>query len=439
MRKIAVLLTLCLTISLCGCSSGAGQSSNGVSNKDVSDIMSDKADTQQDTQQSGDDILNSDSQNQTNTESAETSQDNVIHTEVNMNDITGEKQNQNNGTEITSNQLLSQICEIRVIDCGQADSILIHSGEYDILVDAGEKRDANAIINVLDNKGIKDIDLLVATHPHADHIGGMETIVEKYDIKNILMSPTGHTSSLYENLLLAIDSKGYTINAANVGDEYRYGDIILTVIGPFTSYDDLNNNSVVMTMSFGDTDVLLTGDAEMQAEKDYVQYVKDIDILKVGHHGSDTSTSDNLLDVANPEVALISCGVNNKFGHPCQETLDKLNDRGIEIFRTDTSGDLIVRTDGINYTIETKEDNQSFSSEEQSGSESKQEINDGNTIGDREDTEPENTETMVYVSKSGKKYHSTENCSRLYTSKQINSITEQEAIQKGLLKCTNCW
>lgn len=242
-------------------------------------------------------------------------------------------------------------CDIIFIDCGQADSILFHGNEFSVLIDAGEKRDAKEIIEVLDEYNIEHIDLLVGTHPHADHIGGMKTIIENYSIGEILMSPTGHTSKLYENLLLAIQDKGMTIQTSNVGDVYKFGDLELEVICPKEKSKNLNDNSVVLLAKFGDTDVLLTGDAEVGEEVDYLPLVRDIEILKVGHHGSDTATTDELLNSCKPEEAVISVGTDNKYNHPYQSTLDKLSKRGINIYRTDLDGTILIKTDGKDYEI----------------------------------------------------------------------------------------
>lgn len=373
------------------------------------------------------DIMNSGKTNESSNSLLGENSNNPENKEVNLHD------SEDNTTEkIDTDEILSQICEFRIIDCGQADSILIHSKSFNVLIDAGEEKEAKAIKKVLDNQGVKKIDILIATNPHSDHIGGMKEIIENYEIDKIIMSPSGHTSQTYEELLLVIESKGMTITKANPGDKYNLDDLKIEVIGPCSDYDDLNDDSVVILASYGDIDVLLTGDAGLQAEKDYVEYLEDIEILKVGHHGSDTSTSDNLLDITTPEVAAISCGQNNKYGHPNQETLDKLVNRNVQVYRTDESGDIIVRTNGIEYSVETENGVDNYEKID------KPEINNSQDKVENTDKTGNNKET-VYVSKTGKKYHSTDQCSRLYTSKEINEMTEQEAINKGIEKCSKCW
>ncbi len=381
---------------------------------------------------------------------------------TNLNDNSNENTDDTETKTILSE--VSEICEFRVIDCGQADSILIHLKDYNVLVDAGEEKDAAAIRKVLDNLGIKKIDILIGTHPHADHIGGMQSIVENYDIEKIIMSPQIHTSKTYENLLEAIDKKSYTVTLPNIEKVYELGKLKLKIIGPCKDYEELNDDSVVAIATFGDIDMLLTGDAEFQAEKDYVDYLDDsIEILKVGHHGSDTSTSDNLLNIIKPEVGLISCGEGNSYGHPKGETLQKLVNNNIKVYRTDLIGDIIIKTDGINYTVEDKNgtdltnnpnpgnpgdlvnsDNSDNSDKsEDSNNDNKVDkelISDNQSNTDKsEDNIDDNSESKVYITKSGKKYHSSESCVSLYVAREIYEVTEEYAIGKGAEKCSKCW
>ena len=250
-------------------------------------------------------------------------------------------------------------CKIIMIDCGQADSILLTSDYFNVLVDVGESRDAADIRETLDSLGINKLDMVIATHPHADHIGGMQTIVENYNIDKLIMSPVGHTSKTYEKLVASIAEQNISVEKAEVNKVYNIGDLKLTIIGPCDTYnEDLNNNSVVAIASYGEIDILLTGDAEVLAEKDYTKNLGDynnkIEILKSGHHGSDTSSSDNLLDNINASVALISCGVGNKYGHPKAETLNKYTERGMEVYRTDIHGDITITTNGTNFVVEAE-------------------------------------------------------------------------------------
>ena len=334
---------------------------------------------------------------------------------------------QDNGTTVTLPAIVdaTKAIDVVVIDCGQADSIIIDAGSQVALIDAGEEKDAAEIIEALDARGITTIDLLVATHAHSDHIGGMQTIVEKYDIKNILMSPTGHTSKTYENLLLAIQGKGLMVDKANPGDVYSIGEMKLEVIAPVEYYDDLNNSSVVIIGTYGDVDFLFTGDAEQEAEADFIGNVRDVEILKSGHHGSDTSSSDLLINTATPEIALISCGEGNKYGHPKQSTLDKYENAGMTTYRTDIHGTITVTTDGVTYEISTY-------SGEYSG------VFDG--INNDGATNPNvETTTIVYITDNGTKFHQHESCVSLKKSTSVSSVPIETAMAQGKDKCSKCW
>lgn len=445
-RLNIIMLVLMLLISLTACSKSENQVNNTNSEGlTAEEILGINQSQDENNTNNTDNTEEQDLSTITGTEDINTSDDNQ-NTDLNQN-INSDNQNkeldQNNDNKLNSDNILSSLYEIRVIDCGQADSILIHSSDTNILVDAGEETNAAAIRKVLDNKGVKKIDLLVATHPHADHIGGMKAIVDNYDIDKVIMSPQIHTTKTYEELLVSIDSKDKSITIAEPGKSYNIGDIKFDVIGPCKDYDDdLNNNSVVAVASYGDIDILLTGDAELQAEKDYTKYLinRDIEILKVGHHGSDTSTSENLLEIVKPEIAVISCGEGNKYGHPKQETLDKLYKFGVNVYRTDLTGDIIIRTDGNSYTVEDEDGNE-LSISDIDNSKIEENNNNNDTSKDNNNTNNQNSwsSNIVYTSKSGKKYHSTENCVALYVSREKKSMTEQEAISNGLTRCSKCW
>ena len=308
-------------------------------------------------------------------------------------------------------------CDIVFIDCGQADSILIDSPDGAVLVDAGESSKATEIIEVLEDRSIDTIDILIGTHAHADHIGGMKTIVENYNIDTIIMSPTGHSSKTYEKLLLAIKDKEKYIDIAEVGNVYELGSLKIEIVGPVKDYEDLNDSSVQVIASYGYTDILLTGDAELEAEMASIPYIRDVDIMKAGHHGSSTSNCASLMNVADPEVFIISCGKDNDYGHPHVETKDMLEDRQIPYFRTDEDGTVTVSTDGITYTISTEN---------------------GGVVNEYTTTENSDSDNIVYVTESGTKYHSSKDCSSLANSKSILNIKLTEAIIKGYERCSKC-
>lgn len=325
-----------------------------------------------------------------------------------------------------------ETCEIVMIDCGQADSILIMAPEGNVLIDAGEDKDAHDIMETLSKYDIHSIDIMIGTHAHADHIGGMQTIVENYDIEKIILSPTPHTSKTFENLINAIEVKGCDTEKAKPGTTHNLGDLEIEIIAPVEDYEELNASSVVAIVSYGEADFLFTGDAEKDAEEDFINNVRDVEVLKAGHHGSSTSSSELLLDKAQPEIVIISCGEGNSYGHPHKEALDRFQDYGMQIYRTDELGDIVLKTDGFNIEV-TSENGEKveFGTSDNSTVE-----NETNTS----DINVENTDDVtVYVTKSGTKFHQSESCVSLKNSTSVGALPMGEAIGQGYERCSKCF
>jgi competence protein ComEC len=249
--------------------------------------------------------------------------------------------------------------KVHFIDVGQADSILVQtpSGKT-MLIDAGNNADGNAVVSYIKSQGIKKIDVLVGTHPHEDHIGGMDTVVNSFDIGKIYMPRATTTTKTYEDVLTAISRKGLKITAAKGGQTIDVDPAIKAdVLAPNSStYDDLNNFSVVLKLTYKNTSFLLAGDAEDISEQEMVNkgYNLKADVLKVGHHGSDSSTTPAFLKAVSPKYAVISVGRGNDYGHPAPATLTKLASAGIEIYRTDEAGTIIATSDGNTIRLDKK-------------------------------------------------------------------------------------
>lgn len=240
--------------------------------------------------------------------------------------------------------------EFYVLDIGQGDAILIRTPQhYNILIDGGP-----------DNKVVyklgeylpfydRDIDLMVLTHPDGDHLIGLIEVLRRYKVKAVLLTGILDNSPPYLIWLELIKNKSIPVLIAGEIQNINLGlDLDLEIIYPFTSVHgqklkDRNDSSIVAKLNYGQTSILLTGDASIKIEKELLAENVDVlaDILKAGHHGSKTSSGYNFLKEVNPQIAIISCGLNNKFGHPHQEVIENLNNLGIEIFRTDLDGDFI--------------------------------------------------------------------------------------------------
>lgn len=261
--------------------------------------------------------------------------------------VTGTKQeNQSNNADVDS-------IKVNYLDVGQGDSIFIElpNGKT-MLIDASTKDYGEGIVEYIKDSGYDKLDYLVATHPHADHIGGMEEVVKSLDIGEIYMPKATTTTKTYKNLLLAIKDKGLSINTAKAGENIFSDDNLqINILAPNSDkYESLNNYSAVVKITYKNRKFLFMGDAEKLSEKEITADVS-ADILKVGHHGSSSSTSEEFLKKVNPSAAVISCGVDNSYGHPHSETLNILERFNIQIFRTDTMGTIIAESDGNSLDI----------------------------------------------------------------------------------------
>ncbi|MBQ8409657.1 MAG: MBL fold metallo-hydrolase [Clostridia bacterium] len=241
------------------------------------------------------------------------------------------------------------------IDVGQGDAILITTPDGNMLVDTSVKSARDQLVAYLDSVGVTELEYLVLTHPDADHIGNADYIIENYDIKNILLPDQAATSKTYERMLTAMENSSANVICPEPGYVFSLGALQNTVIAPNKDYNDANEMSIVFKAVYGETSVMMTGDAEIKSEEDIVKLwsAADLkcDILKVGHHGSTTSTTQEFLDAVDPDIAVISCGEGNTYGHPHDETLDKLAAKGVTVYRTDTQGTIIFKTDGETFTL----------------------------------------------------------------------------------------
>lgn len=246
--------------------------------------------------------------------------------------------------------------QVYFINVGQADSILVIDGQDDMLIDAGTNDEAKNVVSFLQNKGVTHLDYVVGTHPHEDHIGGMDLVIKDFDIENVLMPNVQTNTQTFEDVLDAISAKGLKITAPSQGDKFQLGEATVTTLNCLApDADDLNDSSIVLRLDFGTISILFTGDASESAEKAILASGINVncDVLKVGHHGSSTATSQAFLDAVSPEYAVISCGVNNEYGHPDAETLNKLAAANVQLFRTDEQGTVEMTSDGTNITWST--------------------------------------------------------------------------------------
>lgn len=239
--------------------------------------------------------------------------------------------------------------------------MLIQCGGKNILIDAGENDKGTVVNAYLDKLGIETLDLVIGTHPHSDHIGGLDVVLDAHPVERVIlpvlpesMTPTTRT---YEDLLKSIQTQGLKITAAKPGKSYSFGTGTLEILGPVKdSYEDLNDFSVVCRFTFGEWSFLFTGDMETDAEADLLDAGTDVSarVLKLGHHGSSTSTSQAFLDAVDPEVCVMEVGEGNSYNHPHRETVQKMDEGGYAVYRTDQNGSIVFVTDGEACSVRTE-------------------------------------------------------------------------------------
>lgn len=246
--------------------------------------------------------------------------------------------------------------KVYYIDVGQADSILITLGNSSMLIDAGNNDDGKAVVDFIAAKGISKLDIVVGTHPHEDHIGGLDDVINAFDIGEIIMPKVSHTTKTYKDVLTAIKNKNHTVTAAKAGQTYALGSANIQVISPVKDkYENLNQYSAVMRLTYQNTSFLFTGDMEKANEDELLASLADVkaDVLKVAHHGSRTSSTSSFLSAVSPQYAIICVGEDNSYKHPNANVLSRLQNM-MTVYRTDVHGTITVTSDGQSISIDAE-------------------------------------------------------------------------------------
>lgn len=275
-----------------------------------------------------------------------------------------------NDDEASISTFSSGTLRVNYIDVGQGDSIFIQLPNNEtMLIDAGEAYKSDNVINYLNNLGITKIDYVIGTHPHTDHIGGLEEVINTFDIGSIYMPRASSTSKTYEDLLTTISSKGLKVKTAKSGVVVLDEDNLkLEFIAPNSdSYSELNNYSAVLKLTYLDNTFLFMGDAETLSEDEITNEIK-ADVIKVGHHGSDSSSSLEFVKKVSPEYAIIMVGEGNSYNHSYQSIIDRYESVGAKVLRTDLDGNIICDCDGSTVTCDGDKDSSSNSNSNNSTS-----------------------------------------------------------------------
>lgn len=245
---------------------------------------------------------------------------------------------------------------VHFIDVGQADCALVMCDGVYMLIDGGNAEDSDLVFSYLKKHGIDHLDYLVATHAHEDHIGGLSGAAYAATVGTALSPVTEGSTKVFKNLVKSLEQQNVSLTVPQPGDSFPLGSAQVRVLGPVKAYEEVNDTSIVLSVTYGQTDFLFTGDMEAAAEADLVESGADLSatVLKVGHHGSSSSTSYRFLREVLPDYAIISVGEGNKYGHPNEEVLSRLADAEATVYRTDLCGTIIVESDGSSVTFQTE-------------------------------------------------------------------------------------
>lgn len=337
--------------------------------------------------------------------------------------------------------------EVHYIDVGQGDATLIKCGSHAMLIDGGNNNKGTTVQLYLKKQGVESLDYVIGTHPDADHIGGLDVIVYKYNCDTVIMPDYEKDTKTYQELVDVIHDKNMKITYPVVGGQYALGEAKFTIIAPNSnSYGgNANDYSVAILLEYGKNRFLFTGDAEETSEAEMLTNGIDIsaDVYKVAHHGSRSASTQEFLNAVHPKYAVISCGEGNSYGHPHAEVLNRLRSMGVEVFRTDEQGSIIASSDGENInwncsaTDSWQSGEQTESDRENSEDENPGDENSGNAISDAVTSE----QTTYVLNTNTKKFHR-ETCGSVSQIKEENfqkvQMSREELEQSGYSPCKNC-
>ena len=308
---------------------------------------------------------------------------------------------------------------VHYIDIGQADCALLECGGEYMLIDGGNKEDGQLVISYLRDQGVEELAAVVCTHAHEDHVGGLPSVLAVFPTEAVYAPTKTYSSNIFDDFLRYVDQQRLEVTIPDPGDTFSLGGTELTVLGPTKTYAETNDTSIIIVAEFGDSRFLFTGDMETAAENDMLDYWGsrfdwNVDVLKVGHHGSDTSSGYRFVYETDPEYAIISVGEGNSYGHPHESVTSRYADAGIPMFRTDELGHIYVTTDGETISV-TWEDQSAQPSDVESGQ-----------------------RITYYGNKKSKKLHTADCPSLPGENNRVEFDSYDEAIAAGYEPCGSC-
>ena len=310
---------------------------------------------------------------------------------------------------------------VHFIDVGQADAILIECAGQFMLIDGGNREDGQKVVSYLQSCGVEKLEAVICTHAHEDHVGGLPAVLAVYPTAAVYAPTKTYSSKIFDDFLYYTDQQRLEVTIPAPGDSLKLGSAELLILGPVESYAETNDTSIVVKLTHGESTFLLTGDMEVAAENDMLDYWEDrmdwnVDILKSGHHGSSTSSGYRFLYETDPEYIVISVGEGNTYGHPHEEVISRYKDAGIPMFRTDELGTVLAVSDGNEITITWEKQNAA-----------------------PEDIAPAEGEGIVFIGNKNSKTLHGPGCGSL--PKEENRVyfdSYQEAIDAGYKPCGSC-
>lgn len=335
--------------------------------------------------------------------------------------------------------------EVHFIDVGQADAALVLCDGKAMLIDGGNSEDSNLIYAYLKQRNIKHLDYIVATHAHEDHVGGLAGALNYATVGSAYCPVTNYDSKAFASFVKYLNKQGKSITVPTAGQTMKLGSADITILAPVKSYEDPNNTSIVLRIKYGETSFLFTGDANREAEQDILnkKYALGSTVLKVGHHGSATSTTYPFLREIMPKYAIVSVGSNNSYGHPTDDTLSRLRDAGVKVFRTDMQGTIICKSDGkaVTFTVAKNADADTLSAKPAQQSKATTQQQSTSKAADSKPAAKPGTDYVLNINKSSMKFHFP-SCKSVAKMKEANKVfftgTRDEVIAKGFSPCGNC-
>ena len=307
---------------------------------------------------------------------------------------------------------------VHYIDVGQADCILVETAGKFLLIDGGNKDDSQLVVSYLEQQGVQELEAVICTHPHEDHVGGLPAVLAVFPTRAVYAPTNTYSSKIFDSFLYYVDQQGLEVTIPSPGQLLTMGDMIMTFVGPVKSYAETNDTSIVLSAFFDDVRFIFTGDMEVAAENDMLdhwgaQMDWDSTVLKVGHHGSSTSSGYRFIREIDPEYAIVSVGADNSYGHPHEEVVSRYADAGIPLFRTDELGHIIVTADGSDVQITWEDQN-------------------------AQPSDVESADTTYIGNKNSRKLH-LPSCANLPAeNNQVRFTDYDEAIAQGFTPCGSC-